>query len=113
MSSSTDTLPVEAGPATREASRPPRARRGALTWAAVIGAGIAVGALAVATLRGGDDDGDVPATRFNPQAEAIERQAHLDGQATTYGSHPADTLAPATTAPEPEFVPGSRHMPTR
>jgi hypothetical protein len=59
MATDADTLPVDTDVATREASRPPRTRNGALTWAAIAGAGIAV------------------------------------------------------DAPEPEFVPGSRHMPTR
>jgi hypothetical protein len=152
MTSNTDTLPAETSTTTREAHRPPKARRGALTWAAVIGAGIAVVALAVATLTG-SDDGDIPTTRVDPQAEQYERQAHLDGQATTYGRgsgaatpseagdqsarhaeaeqyerqahldgqartygrHPADTPAPTDEAdtPEPEFLPGSRRVPTR
>ncbi len=45
------------------AHRPPKARRGALTWATVIGTGIAAIALAVTTLTGGHDDGDNPTTR--------------------------------------------------
>ncbi len=47
----------------RWSGRPPKARRGALTWAAVIGGGIAVIAFAVATLTGGNDDRDTPTTR--------------------------------------------------
>jgi len=152
MASNTDTLPVETGEAMREESRPPSARGGALIWAAVIGACILVAALVVVILSGGDDDGDIPATRVDPQAEVAERQAHLDGQATTYGRDSAvtapsqaanlavqqaerierqahlegqartygqppagtsDTPAPAADEPGPEFLPGSRHVPTR
>jgi hypothetical protein len=144
MASNTDTLPAETSTPARDAHRPPKARRGALTWAAVIGACIAVVAFAVATLTGGNHDRDIPTPRLDPrseqyerqahldgqaktyeqdsgaitpseagnqsarnaQAEQYERQAHLDGQAKTYGQHPAAT-------PEPEFLPGSRHVPTR
>jgi len=152
MAANTDTLPVEAGEATPEASRPRRARRGALTWAAVVGACVSVAVLGVMTLRGSGDDGDTRTTRFDPKAEVYEREAHLKGQATTYnragepaaprrpdhraaqraeqaerrahlaglaktyGLHAAETPdppAPAADAPEPEFIPGSRHMPTR
>lgn len=173
MASNTDTIPVESGTATRETTRPPkgrppsRTRRAALTWAAVVAAGTAVVALAVATFAGGDDNLDIPATRLDPraeqlerdahlegqartygrdsaaraqseagnrtaqqaesraeraatartvaEAERIERQAHLEGQARTYGQRRADTSeTPATAAdPEPEFLPGSRHVPTR
>jgi hypothetical protein len=45
------------------AHRPPKARRGALTLAAVVGAGIAVTAFAVTTLTGGHDDRDNPTTQ--------------------------------------------------
>ena len=90
MATNTDTHPVETVEATREASRPPRPRRGALTWAAVIGACVSVAVLGVATLRGGDD-GDTPATRFDPKAEVYEREAHTKGQATTYGRAAART----------------------
>jgi hypothetical protein len=173
MTSNTDTIPVESGTATSETPRPPkgrtpsRTRRAALTWAAVVVAGMAVVALAVATFAGGDDNLDIPATRLDPraeqlerdahlegqartygrdsaaraqseagnrtaqqaesraeraatarsvaEAERIERQAHLEGQARTYGQRRADTSeTPATAAdPEPEFLPGSRHVPTR
>jgi hypothetical protein len=154
MASNTDTLSAETTAPAREPLGPPKARRGALTWAAVIGAGIAVVALAAATLTGGNDDRDFPTPRFNPraeqyerqahldglakiygqdrgavtpsetgnqsawnpQAEQHERQAHLDGLAKTYGKHPADTPTPAEEADTPdgqEFVPGSRHMPSR
>jgi hypothetical protein len=49
-------------------------------------------------------------------AERIERQAHLEGQARTYGQRPAATPAAPTTEgddAEPEFLPGSRRVPTR
>jgi hypothetical protein len=173
MASNTDTIPVESGTATRETTRPPkgrppsRTRRAALTWATAVAAGTAVVALAVATFAGGDDNLDIPATRLDPRAEQLERdahlegqartygrdsaaraqseagnrtaqqaesraeraatartvaeaeriesQAHLEGQARTYGQRRADTSeTPATAAdPEPEFLPGSRHVPTR
>jgi hypothetical protein len=183
MASNTDTIPVESGTATRETTRPPKGRppsrtpRAALSWAAVVAAGTAVVALAVATFAGGDDNLDIPATRLDPraeqyerdahlegqartygrdnaapapsetgnrtaqqaeasryveslesraeraatartvaEAERIERQAHLEGQARTYGQRRADTSetpAIAADAPEPEFLPGSRHVPTR
>ena len=145
MAANTDTLPVETGGTTREASRPPRARRGALTWAAVVGACVSVAVLGVMTLRGSGDDGDTPTARFDPKAEVYERQAHTKGQATTYGRAGAATAqshtnyraaleaeraerqahldglartygqrpAPAAEAHDPEFVPGTRHMPTR
>jgi len=50
------------------------------------------------------------------EAERIERQAHLEGQARTYGQRPAATPAAPTTegdVSEPEFLPGSRRVPTR
>jgi hypothetical protein len=153
MAPNTDTLTAETTTPAREPVRPPKSRRGALTWVAVIGACSAVVALAVITLTGGNDDRDFPTPRFDPQAEQYERQAHLDGQARTYGQdrgastpseagnqsarnaqaeqyehqahldgqartygqHPAATSAPTDEAdtPEPEFLPGSRHVPTR
>jgi hypothetical protein len=183
MASNTDTVPVESGTATRESTRTPkvrppsRARRTALVWPAIIAACIAVAALAVATFTGGDDNVDIRVRRLAAQAEQherdahlegqartygrdnaapaqseagnrtaqqaeakryvewldsraeraatartvaeaerIERQAHLEGQARTYGQRRADTSekpATAADAPEPEFLPGSRHVPTR
>jgi hypothetical protein len=183
MASNTDTIPVESGTATRETTRPPkgrppsRTRRAALTWAAIAAAGTAVVALAVATFTGGDDNLDIPATRLDSRAEQLERDAHLEGQARTYGRDNAasaqseagnrtaqqaeanrhvewlesraeraatartlaeaerierqahlagqarthgqrradtsETPATAADAPEPEFLPGSRHVPTR
>jgi hypothetical protein len=94
MASTTDILPVEGGTGTHEAPRPPRARRGALAWAAVVGASIAVAALVVATFA--YDDADIPTAPIDPQAEVYERQAHLDGQARTYGRDRAAT-APSPT----------------
>jgi len=92
MATNTDTIPVENGTtATRETTRPPKARppsrprRPALTWAAIVAACIAVAALAVATFTGGDDNVDIPATRLDPRAEQYERDAHLEGQAKTHG----------------------------
>ena len=82
MASHIDTLPPETS--TPEPHPPPKPR-GVLTWAVVTGASVAVAALAVVTLTGGDDDSDMPATRFDPQAEQLEREAHLEGQARTYG----------------------------
>jgi hypothetical protein len=84
MASNTDSLPAETTAPAREPLRPPKARRGALTWAAVIFACLAVVAFAVATLTGGDDR-DFPTPGFDPRAEQYERQAHLDGLAKTYG----------------------------
>ena len=84
MATDTDTVTAETTAPAREPLRP-GARRGALTWAAVIGACIAVVALAVTTLTGGNDDRDFPTPRFDPRAEQYERQAHLDGLAATYG----------------------------
>ena len=63
MALNTDTFPAESSTTAGAAHRPPKARRGALTWAAVIGAGIAVIAFAVATLTGGHDDRDNGPTR--------------------------------------------------
>lgn len=82
MASHIDTIPPETS--TPEPHPPPKAR-GVLTWAVVTGASVAVAALAVVTLTGGDDDSDMPATRFDPQAEQLEREAHIEGQARTYG----------------------------
>jgi hypothetical protein len=48
-------------------------------------------------------------------AESLERSAHLEGQASTHsktGSR-GNMPAPADEPPDGEFVPGSRHMPTR
>jgi hypothetical protein len=153
MATNTDTILSEPGTTTREATRPPkvrlpsRPRRTAVTWVAIIGTGMTVAALAVATFTGGDDT-DIPATRLTPQAEQYERQAHLDGQAKTYGrdsgaTNPSETANRAARKAEAEqyerqahldgqaktyghdsglpdghpyddeFVPGSRHMPTR
>jgi hypothetical protein len=93
MATNTDTIPVANGTATRETPRPPKARppsrtrRAALTWAAIVAASMAVAALAVATFTGSDDNVHTPATRFDPQAEQYERDAHLEGQAKTYGAN--------------------------
>lgn len=83
MASHIDTIPPETS--TLEPHPPPKAR-GMLTWAIVTGASVAVAALALVTLARVDDDSVMPATRFDPQAEQLEREAHLEGQARTYGS---------------------------
>ena len=90
MASNTDTLPGEAGTAARPATGPPetslpsRGRRGVFGWAAALAALVAAGALTVAVLAGGD--ADTPSRPFDPQAERYEREAHLRGQAHTYGA---------------------------
>ena len=85
METNTNTLTAETSTTpAREPLRRPKARRGVLTWAAVVGGCIAVAAFAVATLTGGGDDSDIPTPRLDPRAEQYERQAHLDGQARTY-----------------------------
>jgi hypothetical protein len=72
MASNTDTILSERSTTSREATRPPKARppsrprRAAVAWVAIIGAGMTVAALAVATFTGGDDDADIPATRLTP-----------------------------------------------
>lgn len=63
---------------------PSRSRSMVLAWAGVLAAGAAVAGLAVTTVTG-DDGVDVEIRRLAPQAEAYERQAHLEGQAATYG----------------------------
>lgn len=124
MTTNTDTIPVEKDTATRETTRPPESRppssprRAALAWAAIVAACIAVAVLAVATFTGGDDKVDIPATRFDPTAEQHEWQAHLDGQAETHGrDRGSDTQAESNStvsdADDDEFLPGSRHVPTR
>ena len=142
MASNAEALPVEIGGTTREASRSASSRRGALTWVAVTAAGISVAALAAITLSGDDHDVDIPAARYDPRAEVLERRAHLDGQARTIGRQLAAITAqsrarnrtaqlaeraerrghldgqPGTigrqtaAAPEPVYLPGSRHLPT-
>jgi hypothetical protein len=181
MASNAEALPIETGGATREASRPATNRHGALTWLAVTAAGISVAALAVVTLGGGEQDGDIKVTRYDARAQVLERRAHLEGQAWTIGRqaaagspnatphgaaqlaeraehrahlegqawtigpHPAASApnaaayrtaqlaeraehrahlegqagaierqtATTANAPEPAYLPGSRHMPTR
>ncbi|HET6836012.1 MAG TPA: hypothetical protein VFH30_19275 [Acidimicrobiales bacterium] len=48
-------------------------------------------------------------------AEQLERSAKLEGQARTYSNADSsdDAPAPADETSDDEFVPGSRHMPTR
>jgi len=122
MTATTDTLTRPGETAGGETTGPPEAhppstgRRAALGWVAVVLAGIAVAALAFATFTGGDDR-DIPAQGFYPEAEAYEREAHLEGNARTHSrgaatsGDPAGTGSPAGDVDDDEFVPGSRHMP--
>jgi hypothetical protein len=81
---------------SKEPSRPPSSSRSTVfAWVGVLAAGAATAALAVATFTG-NDDVDVRARRLATQAEEYERQAHLEGQARTYGrdsgyTNPSDT----------------------
>jgi hypothetical protein len=92
MGLNTHSMPIESGTTTREPERSPRAPppsrplRALLAWLAVVAGAIAVAALAVATFTGGDDDPEVRTkARLATQAEQYERQAHIEGQAHTYG----------------------------
>jgi hypothetical protein len=78
-----DTARREA-PSKEPSRHPSRSRSMVFAWAGVLAAGAAVAGLAVATVTD-NDDVDVRARRFAPQAEAYERDAHLEGQAATYG----------------------------
>jgi hypothetical protein len=117
MASNTDTLPVEASSTTDEAQRPLRARRGAFTWGMVAGACIAPVALAVATLVTGDEESDIRIRQSEPQAERYPRPAPPERQAKTGGQHGGGAVVqpPAGEADprEPEFLPGSRRVPTK
>ena len=118
MTLHTDTLtiPTEAPGETTappEVDPPTTGRRPILGWVAVGLAGLAVAGLAFVTFSGGGES-DIPPQGFYPEAEAIEREAHLEGQART---HLGDQgTPPATDAPEGPadsgFLPGSRHVPT-
>jgi hypothetical protein len=116
MATNTDTIPFEKDTATRETTRPPKSRppsgprRAALAWAAIIAACIAVAALAAATFTGGDDKVDIPATRLDPQAEQYERQAHLEGQAKTYGHDTIDDGQSARLAAQAEQYEREAHL---
>jgi hypothetical protein len=115
MASNTDTLPLEAGSITDEAQLPPRARRRAFTWGMVAGSCIAPVALAVATLVAGDEESDFRIRRSQPHAERYSRPAPPDRQAKTGGQHGGAVLQPPAgqaDPPEPEFLPGSRRVPT-
>lgn len=116
MASNTDTLPVEASSTTGEAQRPPGARRRVFTWGMVAGACIAPVALAVATLVAGDEERDIRIGQFEPQAERYPRPAPPERQAKTGGQGGGAILQPSAgeaDPPEPEFLPGSRRVPTR
>jgi hypothetical protein len=102
MASSIDTVPDTTDTPTGGVIHPPRqrrptsVRRTALAWGATVAACLAVAALAIATVRGGNDADNTPPTRLDPRAEPYEREAHLEGQAKTYGrDHGADNRADA------------------
>jgi hypothetical protein len=114
--SNTDTLSVEASSTTDEAQRPPGARRGVFTWGMVAGACIAPVALAVATLVAGDEESDIRIRQSEPQAERYPRPAPPERQAKTDVQRGGAVLQPPAgeaDPPEPEFLPGSRRVPTR
>jgi hypothetical protein len=70
---------------SKERSRPPSGSRSMVfAWGGVLAAGAALAALAVATFTA-DNGADVRTRRPAAQAEEYERQAHLKGQANTYG----------------------------
>jgi hypothetical protein len=120
MSTSTDNLTGTSESPVREATRPPATerrsgRRGILGWSAAAAACVAAAALAVVTFAGNDAP-DHNAPPFNPRIEQIEREAHLEGNARTYGglNAPAPAAGTDVTDTDPsndEFVPGSRRMP--
>ena len=113
MTANTDTLtsPRETASrettSSREGQQRSTGRRGALGWLAVILAGIVIAALAFAIFPGGDDR-DIPDQGFYPEAEAYEREAHLEGQARTH----LGATSPEGDASDGEFLPDSRHVPT-
>ena len=47
---------------------------------------------------------------FYPEAEAHEREAHLEGQARTHAGAPS--TSPEGDGSDGEFLPDSRHVPT-
>jgi hypothetical protein len=120
MTANTDTLTSPSETAGRETISPPeahpppsRSRRVAFGWVAVILAGVAVAALAFATFTGGDGR-DIPAQGFYPEAEAYEREAHLEGQARTHAGATSTSpgVSPEGDSSDGEFLPDSRHVPT-
>ena len=100
MTATTDTLTSPSETAGREVTSPPEAqppsntRRPGFAWIAVALAGIALAALVFATFTGGDDP-DIPAQGFYPEAEAYEREAHLEGNARTHSRAAATSGDPA------------------
>jgi hypothetical protein len=48
-----------------------------------------------------------------PQAEEVDREAHLEGQARTYGDADMANDRQSGGTSTDDFVPGSRRMPTR
>ncbi len=119
MTADTDTLTIPSETAGRETTSPPEAhppetsRRAAFGWVAVVLAGIAVAALVFATFTGGDGR-DIPDQGFYPEAEAYEREAHLEGQARTHGGATSTSpgVSPDGDSSADAFLPDSRHVPT-
>lgn len=95
-------------------------RRDMGSWAVVFAAFLAVVVLAIAAWAGGAGEQGARTTPINPNAERIEREAHLDGQERTYRPDPRvltdawERAARSAAAEiEPELLPGSRRVPTR
>jgi hypothetical protein len=119
MTPGTATIPGETGTVAQGVPSPPqgrprsRARRAVLAWAAIVAACAAAAALALVVRTDGGDDADLPATRPAPHADQVDHEAHLVGQARTYGD--ADTTNDRQPG-EPstgDFLPGSRRVPIR
>ncbi len=113
MAVHTDTLtiPTETPgetPAPPEVEPPTNGGRAILGWVAVALAGLAVAGLAFATFTGGDES-DIPAQGFYPEAEQIEREAHLEGQARTYLGDQSDIPAQGFY-PEAEQIEREAHL---
>lgn len=116
MASNTDTLPIDTSSTPSEHPRPPGVRRGAFTWGLVAATCVAPVALAVGTLVAGDDDSDIRIGQSDPQADRYPRPAPPERQAKTGGQHGGAAVQPPAgdaDPPEPEFLPGSRRVPTR
>jgi hypothetical protein len=118
MTPSTDTLPGETGTAAQEGPSPPqgrprsRARRAVLAWAAVVAACVAAAALAL-VVRTDGADADLPALPA-PHADQVDHEAHLVGQARTYGGGDDTTNDRQPGEPSTDdFLPGSRRVPIR
>jgi hypothetical protein len=108
----TDTRPVHTSESSSSAPSPDDGhRRSALVWAAIAAAVVAVAILAVVTLTGGDDATPISVPPFNPQAEQMEREAHLEGNEQTYRNGAPVAGETGAAAPSDDVVPGSRRMP--